>query len=293
MKPVTPAGRFAPSPTGDLHFGSLLAAMASYCDAHSQGMDWQLRIDDIDGPRSVAGAADNIQHTLRAYGLHWNGSVKWQSAHDERYRTALATLISQGLVFKCGCSRRSLPVGQVYPGTCRHQRVRSIDEPIVDKALRIVMPETLEFEDAIQGTQKVALAATVGDIIVWRRDKLVSYSLACALDDAIDCTDVVRGADLLQSTAAQIAIMHFLALSIPRYAHIPVAVDVNDDKLSKHSKAAALDSLDPLTTLHSAWRFLGQQSFQAAEIDSFWRSAITRWKINRIPAQLRMAELPV
>ncbi len=290
MNPPAGAGRFAPSPTGDLHFGSLLAAMASYCEAKRQDIAWQLRIDDIDGPRSVPGAAQGIQQTLCRYGLHWDGAVSWQSGHDERYRNALAALIHQGLVFSCGCSRRSLPVGKIYPGTCRDQRISSLDDPVVDKALRLVMPDKLAFEDTIQGIQRVAVAAELGDIIIWRRDKLVSYSLACAVDDATDCTEVVRGADLLQSCAAQIAIMQYLSLSVPRYAHIPVVVDANNDKLSKHSKAAALDTLNPLETLHRAWRFLGQQSFEAGAVDAFWSQAIATWQINRVPAKLRMAE---
>ncbi len=291
MIPDTPAGRFAPSPTGDLHFGSLLAAMASYCEARSKKLEWQLRIDDIDGPRSVPGAADSIQKTLIHYGLTWDGPIRWQSAQHLRYRHALATLIDDGLVFSCSCSRRSLPPGKVYPGTCRHNRLTSIDEPVVDKALRIVMPETLEFDDAVQGTQRVDVAATVGDIIIWRRDKLVSYTLACAVDDATDCTEVVRGADLLQSTAAQIAIMRYLSLPAPRYAHIPVAVDKNDDKLSKHSKAATLDSLDPLNTLQRAWHFLGQKGFETRTINDFWLQATDHWQISQVPAALRMAEL--
>ena len=186
-------GRFAPSPTGNLHFGSLLAAMASFCEARAKGMRWLLRIDDIDGPRSVKGSADSIQLSLLNYGMQWDDEVQWQSRHEARYKDALARLIEQNLVFQCGCSRKSLPPDNVYPGTCRDNRVQSINDPVVDRALRLVLPDTLDFVDAVQGAQHVALNRQVGDIVIWRRDGLVSYSLACAVDDAMDCTDVIRG----------------------------------------------------------------------------------------------------
>ncbi|MFK7996689.1 MAG: tRNA glutamyl-Q(34) synthetase GluQRS [Granulosicoccus sp.] len=284
------SGRFAPSPTGDLHFGSLLAAMASYCEARSKGALWHLRIDDIDQPRSMPGAAQSIQNSLVRYGLHWDGEVHWQSERDSRYKEALSTLIDLGLVFSCGCSRRNLPPGKIYPGTCRANRVRSPDEPIIDRALRIVLPENIEFVDGIQGKQSISLSDEIGDVVIWRRDKLVSYTLACAVDDAVDCTEVVRGADLLPSTAAQLAVMNYLSMNKPDYAHIPVAVDSNNDKLSKHSKAEPIDSMDPLQSLRRAWRFLGQADFTANNVNEFWSAAIMRWQLQRVPVALRMAE---
>jgi len=276
------SGRFAPSPTGELHFGSLLAAVASYCEARSKAGQWHLRIDDIDKPRCVPGAAESIQKTLRRYGLQWDGDVRWQSTRHADYRQALTRLIDRGIVFSCGCSRRSLPAGQIYPGTCRDNRVRSINEPIDDRALRIILPASIEFADGVQGNQSVSLHSEVGDIIIWRRDKLVSYTLACAVDDAADSTEVVRGADLLPSTAAQIAVMNYLKLTPPDYAHIPLAVNTNDDKLSKHSKAAPIDSMDPLATLHRPWRFLGQTEITAGPTTELRTAATKLWqpKIN-------------
>lgn len=283
-----PAGRFAPSPTGDLHFGSLLAAVASYSEARSKNALWHLRIDDIDKPRSVPGSALRIQDSLRRYGLHWDGDVQWQSERNTRYRQALERLIKRGLVFSCGCSRRSLPASQIYPGTCRDNRVRSIDEPVIDRALRLVLPDSIDFDDGVQGKQTIELSADVGDVVIWRRDKLVSYTLACAVDDTTDCTEVVRGADLLKSTAAQLAVMHYLASDAPRYAHIPVAVDPNNDKLSKHSNAAAIDNMDPVQTLHRAWHFLGQPGFAASSIDDFWSTAKPLWQLQRVPRSQRL-----
>ncbi|MFK7858610.1 MAG: tRNA glutamyl-Q(34) synthetase GluQRS [Granulosicoccus sp.] len=282
-----PSGRFAPSPTGDLHFGSLLAAVASYCEARSKEALWYLRIDDIDLPRSVPGSAERIQHSLRRYGLYWDGDIHWQSRRNSRYRQALARLIELGLVFSCGCSRRSLPPGQIYPGTCRANRLRTIEEPVDDRALRIVLPEHIEFNDGVQGLQSLNLTEQVGDVVIWRRDKLVSYTLACAIDDAMDCTEVVRGADLLPSTAAQHALINYLSLIAPAYAHIPVAADANNDKLSKHSRAASIDSMNPVPTLHAAWRFLGQSAFAAETLEEFWTHAIGRWQLQRVPASLR------
>lgn len=238
----------------------------------------------------MPGSASSIQASLVRYGLLWNNKVQWQSQHGERYREALAQLIQQGLVFSCGCSRRSLPANKVYPGTCRANRLRSIDDPIDDRALRLVLPDMLEFVDGVQGRQSIDLDGSVGDIVIWRRDKLVSYSLACAVDDATDCTEVVRGADLLPSTAAQIAIMRYLSTTAPDYAHIPVAVDVNGDKLSKHSKATSVDTLNPVSTLHSAWRFLGQPPLLADTIENFWSEALPVWRLHRVPKKLRMAQ---
>ncbi len=276
-------GRFAPSPTGDLHFGSLLAAMASFCEAHSKGALWRLRIDDIDGPRSVVGSAERIQNSLKAYGMSWHGELISQSNHSERYQRSLSSLIDTGFVFNCHCSRRQLPQGRPYPGQCRSNRLRSVDDIKEDCALRLILPATIEFDDGVQGIQRVAIADEVGDIIIWRRDKLVSYSLACAVDDALDCTEVVRGADLLSSTAAQLAIMQYLHMTPPKYSHIPVAVDANNDKLSKHSKATAIDDMDKLSTLHSAWKFLGQRPITVPDISSFWTAAASHWQLRDVP----------
>ncbi|ASJ75301.1 tRNA glutamyl-Q(34) synthetase GluQRS [Granulosicoccus antarcticus] len=281
-----PIGRFAPSPTGELHFGSLLAALASYCDARQRNGVWQLRIDDIDGPRSVPGSADAIQRSLESHGFQWDGPILWQSHRIERYHAALAALIDKQLVFACNCSRRSLPAGQIYPGHCRNQLVTLT--PVADHALRLHMLGKVEFTDAVQGLQQFDLSLDVGDSIVWRRDQLVSYALACAVDDADNVTHVVRGADLLEGTGAQLGIIKALDLRPPEYAHLPVAMDVNGDKLSKHSKAPPIDEFEPLTTLAQAWQALGQIDIEASSVTEFWSQAISHWQMARVPRVRRI-----
>lgn len=285
-------GRFAPSPTGDLHFGSLLAALASYCSTKSLSGIWLLRIDDIDGPRSVPGSADAIQSTLEKYGFEWDGSVQWQSEQHERYRQALAELVNHQLIFHCGCSRKSLPPGKIYPGSCRVNTVAVQNPPAdyhrAEHALRCKLEGQLNFIDAIQGVQHCSLEEEIGDVIVWRRDRLVAYALACAVDDAENVSHVVRGADLLGNTAAQIALIQSLGLTVPEYAHIPVAIDTNGDKLSKHSKAQPVSTLPPLITLLKAWNFLGQTDIHPFSISDFWTQAISLWDISRVPRVHRL-----
>ena len=287
-----PIGRFAPSPTGDLHFGSLLAALASYCAAKSLSGSWLLRIDDIDGPRSVAGSADAIQRTLEQYGFEWDGAVQWQSEQHERYQQALAELGNRQLIFHCGCSRKILPPGEIYPGNCRLNTVAVQSQPAdyhrAEHALRCRLEGQLNFNDAIQGEQTLTLENDVGDIIVWRRDKLVAYALACAVDDAENVSHVVRGADLLGNTAAQIALMKSLGLPVPEYAHIPVAIDANGDKLSKHSKAQPVSALPPLPTLLKAWNILGQTNIHPSSVSDFWMQATTHWQISSVPRVHRL-----
>jgi len=293
MTAARPTGRFAPSPTGDLHFGSLLAALASYCEVRSQHGQWLLRIDDIDGPRSVPGSADAILRTLERYGFEWDGAVRWQSARMDIYRDALNSLLQQRLIFECTCSRRLLTSGQPYPGHCRHKltvEAQALTHGVpADHALRMRMSGTIDLSDAVQGDFTIDLARDVGDIIIWRRDGLVSYTLACAIDDGSDVTQVVRGADLLESSAAQIGVMQSLSLQPPSYAHLPVAIDAHGDKLSKHSKARAIDELDPLTTLLKAWRFLGQISFTPTSVAEFWAHAPLLWRLQAIPRQKRLS----
>lgn len=280
--PANPVGRFAPSPTGSLHLGSLLAALASYCDIRKRGGLWQLRIDDIDGPRSVPGSADAIQRTLDTLGFQWDGPVLWQGERLERYRAALQQLIDEDLVFACHCSRKSLPRDQVYPGRCRHHRVDHF--PIDDHAIRLQLTGHAAFDDAVQGLQQFDLSRDVGDSIVWRRDGLVSYALACAVDDADNVTHVVRGADLLAGTGAQLGIIKALHLTAPDYAHVPVALDANGDKLSKHSLARPIDDSDPLQILQQAWQLLGQADLSpSATLAEFWSQAVPAWQMSQVP----------
>lgn len=285
-------GRFAPSPTGDLHAGSLLAALASYCDIKHRGGRWRVRIDDIDKPRSVAGSSTAILKSLEAYGFEWDGDILWQGRRLEHYSERLAELVRRGLIFSCNCSRRSLPAGEIYPGNCIERTVRyagaRASYPVAEHALRCRMLGIVKLDDGIQGARILKLQKSIGDIIVWRRDGLVSYSLACAIDDAETASHVVRGADLLDSTAAQVGIMQALDLVPPYYAHIPVAVDTNGDKLSKHSKAQGIIELEPLPTLLQAWHFLGQCAFDANSLSEFWRYAPTLWNLQSVPARTRL-----
>lgn len=287
-----PVGRFAPSPTGDLHFGSLLAALASYCDIKSRNGIWQLRIDDIDPPRSVAGSADDIQRTLERYGFHWDGPVVWQSQRADNYHEALTDLASQGLVYACNCSRSKLTGEVIYPGYCRSKVVADLkripQDDYLDHALRCRLSGGIDFDDSVQGHQSIDLARDIGDIILWRRDGLVSYALACAIDDSDDVTHVVRGADLLHSVGAQISIMRALGRESPNYAHIPVAIDVNGDKLSKHSKAQPIIQLESVSTILQAWHFLGQATIAPDSLDEFWKHAIALWSLESVPHATRL-----
>lgn len=317
--PVRVIGRFAPSPTGELHFGSLIAALASCCDARRQQGLWQLRIDDIDPPREVAGATDSILRTLDAYGFEWDGEVIFQSHHLALYQQALDSLQQSGLLYACQCSRRKLAGTRVYPGTCRpspdhssaerlQSHVRNRDagrqdagslntghntarnQQFAEHALRIRLQGHTQFADRIQGMQSVDVALTVGDIVLRRRDGLMAYALACAVDDADGVTHVVRGADLLPTTAAQIAVMQALGCKPPCYAHLPVAVNHAVQKLSKQTHAVALTVLPPLATLLQAWHFLGQAAIDARSLAEFWTLAPCSWQLDQVPRELQMRD---
>jgi len=254
-------GRFAPSPTGPLHFGSLLAAMASYCDARSRNGIWQLRIDDIDPPRAMPDAAQLIPKTLNQYGFEWDGAIVFQSTRTDQYQQALKQLNEKGALFACRCSRRELKDHAIYPGTCR--------------------PAT-SMPDVLTAT-KQQIDKELGDTVVLRRDNFFSYALACAIDDARDVTHIVRGADLLSSTAPQINIMRLLGLRVPTYAHIPVALNTDQQKLSKQTHADALDAMPVLPTLLSAWQFLGQSQLNVHNVEAFWQAAFQTWQMARVP----------
>ncbi len=248
------AGRFAPSPTGPLHHGSLLAATASYLDARRQGLQWWVRIDDLDSPRVASGAEDSILRTLDAHGLHWDGPVQRQSLHIDRYEAALTELSRQKLLFYCSCSRQTLADAQVYPGTCRHRH-----RPVADTAIRVRVDEApIRFHDLIHGDQSEILSRSCGDFVVRRRDGFIAYQLATAVDDGSDAiTRVVRGGDLLDNTARQIYLMQHLGLQVPTYAHLPVLVDSHGRKLSKQTSAPALNDRNAAANLLAVFPFLG------------------------------------
>lgn len=258
-------GRFAPSPTGPLHFGSLVAALASFLRARQQNGRWLLRIEDIDPPREPAGAGDQIIRTLAAHGLEWDGPVSYQSRHGARYEKAIAEMTRAGTTYPCTCSRKQIRdagaiervpgLGPVYPGNCRLRPA----EPGREAALRVrVGQQVIEFRDRLQGTVRQALAIESGDFVIRRRDGLYAYSLAVAVDDAIQqVTEVVRGIDLLTQTPRQIYIMQLLDYPIPAYAHVPIATTPQGQKLSKQNRARPLDNHQAGLNLARALQFLG------------------------------------
>jgi glutamyl-Q tRNA(Asp) synthetase len=286
-------GRFAPSPTGALHFGSLVAAVGSYLEARRRGGAWLVRMEDLDPPRAQPGAADRILRTLEACGMAWDESIVYQSRRGEAYRAALAHLETQGLLYACACSRREIADSGlatdgalIYPGTCRN----GIAPGKTARATRLrVGDAVIEFEDAVQGNIREDLAAAAGDFVLLRADGLYAYQLAVVVDDAEQgITDVVRGADLLASTPRQIFLQRRLGLSTPRYLHLPAAVDAAGAKLSKQTLAAPVDARHPVPMLTQVMHFLGQSppvDLQAATLAEYWLWALEHWDAKRIPHQ--------
>lgn len=286
-------GRFAPSPTGPLHFGSLLAALASYLDARHQGGEWLLRIEDIDEPRTVPGATDAILRSLEHHHLQWDGPVVHQSERIPLYRSALARLRDTGLVYPCSCSRRELArtaplgvAGRIYPGFCR-QGPRNPDRPM---ALRLRVPEQrVGLHDRCQGVFRQELAEDIGDFVIRRADGLFAYQLVVVVDDAEQgITDIVRGSDLLDSTPRQLYLYTLLDRPVPRYLHIPIVVDERGDKLSKQTGAPPLDDARPVLALLAALNVLGQrppEALRRADAATVIDWARAHWSPERIPAR--------
>ena len=271
---MTPAaGRFAPSPTGPLHLGSLLAATASYLDARHRGELWLVRIDDLDVPRNVPGAEDAILRSLEAHGLNWDGTVIRQSERIERYEAALAQLIRTGHTFNCTCARKKLKGLSRYPGTCRDAA-----HPADDAAVRVrVDDRPITFEDGVVGPISEVLTESVGDFIIRRRDGLIAYQLATAVDDGEPgITRVIRGGDLLDNTARQIYLIQLLALSPPEYAHVPMVLNAAGQKLSKQTHASALDDSNATGNLLEILPMLGltaPETFSAPDELLQWAAA--------------------
>ena len=292
-------GRFAPSPTGPLHFGSLVAAVASYLEARHRGGEWLVRIEDLDPPRVVAGATDDILRTLEACGMHWDGAVIYQSARHDAYHAALHRLRERGVVYPCACTRREIAdsalagvEGPVYPGTCRN----GIKEGRTARALRIdTRGARIVFEDTLQGKVGRNLETEIGDFVLYRADQVFAYQLAVVVDDAEQgISDVVRGADLLDSTPRQIYLQQLLELPPLRYTHIATAVDTAGEKLSKQTLAAAIDAERPLPELIRALHFLGQdppRNPATASMRELWQWAISEWRIERVP-RVRQLRIP-
>jgi len=296
-------GRFAPSPTGPLHFGSLVAAVGSYLDARRHDGDWLLRVEDVDRPRCVPGAADDILRTLAAFGFEWDEEVVVQSRRDAEYQAAIETLRAGGRLFPCACTRRemadsrvsrNLPLAadgaQVYPGTCRTGLPPG--RPARSWRLR-VDHDLIAFDDAVQGRVEQDLAREAGDFVVLRADGLFAYQLAVVVDDAAQqVTHVVRGADLLDSTARQILLQRLLDVPTPAYAHLPAAVNAAGEKLSKQTLAAPLDIGHPRPALLAALRFLGQTPpdvLAGSGVAELWQWAVGHWDVTKVPNRRTLA----
>ena len=281
-------GRFAPSPTGRLHTGSVVAALGSYLDARHRGGRWLVRIEDLDTPRTVRGSADDILRTLEALNLHWDGEVVRQSTRRSRYEDALARLRGLGRTFECSCSRQSLTLqGESgYPGTCRNGPRRP--GPTATR-LRVTEGALMRFEDRIQGPRTQRLDE-LGDFIIRRRDGVIAYQLAVVVDDADQgVTDVVRGADLLDSTAWQMELQRALQLPQPRYAHLPLVTAADGGKLAKSRCSVAPDLSDPGQVLLQALVLLQQRPPDA--LRGLAAAEVLKWAVlNWNPARLhRMA----
>jgi glutamyl-Q tRNA(Asp) synthetase len=276
-------GRFAPSPTGPLHFGSLAAALASWLDARAAGGRWLVRIEDLDPPREQPGAADKILRTLERLGLYWDGQVVFQSHRKHLYEAAIERLIRHS--YWCSCTRREVADSslglaadgaQIYPGTCRN----GLPPGRQPRSLRVKASGSIDFVDRVQGPQRQNLESEVGDFVLRRADGQFAYQLAVVVDDdAQGVTDVVRGADLLGSTARQIFLQRLLGLPAPRTLHVPAALDAAGGKLSKQTGAGPVSEAD----LRRALIFLGQ-----LETDDL-AQAVRNWNPSLIPARRGMA----
>lgn len=278
-------GRFAPSPTGPLHAGSLAAALASWLDARAHGGTWIVRIEDLDPPREVEGAARDIVDTLALFGMESDEPIAYQSTRGSLYEAAFERLRAGGRVFGCACTRSEIdstahsaaqPPG-VYPGTCRggtHGRAV--------RAWRFRVEGSESFLDRAAGEVSQDLVRDVGDFVVRRADALWAYQLAVVVDDAEQrITDVVRGADLLDNTPRQIALQHALELATPRYLHVPIVVNLRGEKLSKHTGAPALDSTNIQGELERAALHLGLPRIGSASVAAFLRAATSAWADSR------------
>lgn len=268
-------GRFAPSPSGPLHDGSLVAAMASFLDARAHHGQWLLRIEDIDTPRVVPGADHVILQQLRNLGMHWDGSPVWQSQRLANYQRLFDTLFAQGRLYGCACTRQETG-GRAYPGTCRN----GVRDGRQIRAWRLRVQEgTIHFNDRWLGPQQQNVAKEVGDFIVKRADGLWAYQFVVVVDDWIqNVTDIVRGADLLGSTARQQVLARALGAPCPSVMHVPLVLDKHGHKLSKQNHAPALDSRDPLQALTRAWQRLGFKPLAHTDnVEAFWNTAVPAW----------------
>lgn len=286
-----PRGRFAPTPSGPLHFGSLVTAVASYCQIKSLGGEWLLRIDDVDTPRVQTGAIVSIIETLQAFGFEWDGEIVYQSQRFADYQQALDSLSAAGLIYACECSRKQLhqsvsrhgPLGLIYPGTCRNKNLQAFGQSL---RLNLKNAGSFAFTDECSGTLTQSLESEIGDTVMKRRDTVFSYHLSVVVDDALDnISHVVRGADLLESTPLHCHLQKLLGYPQPHYLHLPVVLDERGKKLSKQTGAAAINITQASSLLIEALKYLGQTlpepqpSFTPKEI---LQSAVSCWDNNKL-----------
>ncbi|MES2353943.1 MAG: tRNA glutamyl-Q(34) synthetase GluQRS [Pseudomonadota bacterium] len=283
-------GRFAPSPTGPLHFGSLVAAVGSYLEARCNNGKWLVRIEDIDGPRCKPEWADDILRTLEAFGFEWDGDPAYQSQRLSLYQDAIANLTLNDYIYPCGCSRKEIAdssmqgvEGAVYPGTCRNGLAPNRSP----RALRVrTNSEVVSFTDTVRGEIQQNVETMIGDFVVRRADELVAYQLAVVVDDAEQgVTHVVRGADLLLSTPRQIHLQKLLRLPTPHYAHLPVAVNAAGEKLSKQTNVAAIPLTNTAETLSRSLFFLGHPPPARLPLKELWQWAFTNWNLAKVPVR--------
>ncbi|MEQ9861025.1 tRNA glutamyl-Q(34) synthetase GluQRS [Pectobacterium cacticida] len=279
-------GRFAPSPSGDLHFGSLIAALGSYLQARSQQGRWLVRIEDIDPPREIPGAASRILQQLEHYGLYWDGDVMYQSQRHARYHEILQQLQQQGMSYYCTCTRsRIQQLGGRYDGHCR-----TLNLPDKNAALRLrqTMP-VFHFHDRLRGELYADAALAQEDFIIRRRDGLFAYNLAVVIDDNDQgVTEIVRGADLIEPTVRQLSLYQQLGYAIPTYVHLPLVLNEEGNKLSKQNHAPALPHGDPRPVLLAALQFLHQplpENGQDMSLSALIAWAIAHWSLERVPLE--------
>jgi len=277
-------GRFAPSPSGELHFGSLIAALGSYLQARAQRGIWRVRIEDIDPPREVPGAAETILRQLEHYGLHWDGEVLWQSRRHEAYREVLARLHREGLSYFCTCARaRIQSVGGFYDGHCR-----TLNHGPANAAVRMLLRQpVLEFTDRLRGRIVAEEKLAREDFIIHRRDGLFAYNLAVVVDDHFQgVTEIVRGADLIVPTVRHLSLYQQLGWPTPEYVHLPLALNEQGDKLSKQNHAPALPEGDPRPVLIRALQFMNQdvtKEWQDLSLETLLEKAVANWSLSRVP----------
>lgn len=282
-------GRFAPSPSGLLHFGSLVTALASFLDARKNNGTWLVRIEDIDPPRELAGASDLILKTLDAYGLHWDESVLYQSKQSERYQALLSRLHKSHFCYYCQCTRASIKaIGGIYQGHCR-----TLNCSQHNASIRLINNHPIKcFTDLIQGEVQGDKALAKEDFIIHRKDGLFAYQLAVVADDIYQkITHVIRGCDLLEPTMRQLTFFQTLDKTPPQYGHVPLAVTHEGYKLSKQNKAPAIDTSAPQASLLAALTFLGQQPEKLlikASVEQIIEWAVSHWQLNQIPKKQKI-----